>query len=121
MLQELTEAAARIGAEWNEHTEARTAYRNGHRGKTLTTRAGDLDPTLGSHRPLGNRAHLAPGVGPHICPGRIARVPHRRSRHPPRPRRSARDGPRRPPGRPRPASRSLPPLPGRPARHLPTS
>ncbi|MEU9446432.1 IS256 family transposase [Streptomyces sp. NPDC048304] len=45
MLQELieSEAAARIGAEWNEHTEARTAYRNGHRGKTLTTQAGDLD------------------------------------------------------------------------------
>ncbi|MEU9987828.1 transposase [Streptomyces sp. NPDC048045] len=46
MLQELieSEAAARIGAEWNEHTEARTAYRNGHRGETLTTQAGDLDP-----------------------------------------------------------------------------
>ncbi|MEV7691634.1 hypothetical protein AB0O61_37890 [Streptomyces bungoensis] len=31
MLQELieSEAAARIGAEWTEHTEARTAYRNG--------------------------------------------------------------------------------------------
>lgn len=45
MLQELieSEAAARIGAEWNEHTEVRTAYRNGHRGKTLTTQAGDLD------------------------------------------------------------------------------
>ncbi|WP_371666775.1 IS256 family transposase [Streptomyces sp. NBC_00289] len=45
MLQELieSEASARIGAEWNEHTEARTAYRNGHRGKTLTTQAGDLD------------------------------------------------------------------------------
>ncbi|MET8810199.1 IS256 family transposase [Streptomyces sp. NPDC004546] len=45
MLQELieSEAAARIGAEWNEHTEARTAYRNGHGGKTLTTQAGDLD------------------------------------------------------------------------------
>ncbi|MFF8943604.1 hypothetical protein ACF1A5_15320 [Streptomyces sp. NPDC014864] len=31
MLQELIEceAAARTGAEWNEHTKARTAYRNG--------------------------------------------------------------------------------------------
>ncbi|MFJ3714321.1 hypothetical protein [Streptomyces sp. NPDC090057] len=31
MLQELieSEAAARIGAEWTEHTEARTAYRKG--------------------------------------------------------------------------------------------
>ncbi|MFC5959666.1 transposase [Streptomyces pratens] len=45
MLQKLIEsgAAARIGAEGNEHTEARIAYRNGHHGKTLTTQAGDLD------------------------------------------------------------------------------
>jgi putative transposase len=44
MLQELieAEATARIGAEWNEHTDARTALRNGHRDKTLTTQAGDL-------------------------------------------------------------------------------
>ncbi|MFJ1652596.1 cytochrome P450 [Streptomyces sp. NPDC088337] len=26
------------------------------------------DPALGSHRPLGNRAHLAWGAGPHRCP-----------------------------------------------------
>ncbi|WP_406723951.1 cytochrome P450 [Streptomyces sp. GD-15H] len=26
------------------------------------------DPALGSHRPLGNRAHLAWGAGPHSCP-----------------------------------------------------
>jgi hypothetical protein len=45
MLQELieAEATARIGAEWNEHTDTRTALRNGHRDKTLTTQAGDLD------------------------------------------------------------------------------
>ncbi|WP_411143448.1 IS256 family transposase [Streptomyces sp. x-80] len=45
MLQELieAEATAKIGAEWNEHTETRTAYRSGHRDKTLTTQAGDLD------------------------------------------------------------------------------
>lgn len=45
MLQELieAEAAVHIGAEWNEHTASRTALRNGHRGKTLTTQAGDLD------------------------------------------------------------------------------
>ena len=44
MLQELieAEATARIGAEWNEHTDSRTALRNGHREKTLTTQAGDL-------------------------------------------------------------------------------
>lgn len=45
MLQELieAEATARIGAEWNEHTETRTAFRNGNRDKTLTTQAGDLE------------------------------------------------------------------------------
>ncbi|MFD5796599.1 transposase [Streptomyces diastatochromogenes] len=42
MLQELieAEAAVRIGAEWNEHTETRTALRNGQRDKTLRTQAG---------------------------------------------------------------------------------
>ncbi|MFJ9609686.1 IS256 family transposase [Kitasatospora sp. NPDC101176] len=45
LLQELieAEATARIGAEPGEHTEARTTWRNGHRGKTLTTQAGDLE------------------------------------------------------------------------------
>jgi putative transposase len=45
MLQELIEAelSGRIGAQWNEHTETRTGYRNGHRDKTLATQAGDLD------------------------------------------------------------------------------
>ncbi|WTG53946.1 IS256 family transposase [Actinacidiphila glaucinigra] len=45
MLQELIDAetAAKIGAEWNEHTDTRTNYRNGHRDKTLTTQAGDLE------------------------------------------------------------------------------
>ncbi|MGA5703043.1 IS256 family transposase [Peterkaempfera bronchialis] len=45
MLQELIEAetTARIGAEWNEHTDSRTAFRNGHRDKTLSTQAGDLE------------------------------------------------------------------------------
>lgn len=35
MLQELieAEATARISAEWNEHTETRTASRNRHRGR----------------------------------------------------------------------------------------
>lgn len=37
------EATAVIGAGWNEHSETRTALRNGHRDKTLTTQAGDLD------------------------------------------------------------------------------
>jgi transposase-like protein len=43
MLQELieAEATARIGADWNEHTEIRTAFRNGHRDKTLTTAGAD--------------------------------------------------------------------------------
>src|SRR5258708_21055220 len=45
MLQELIEAEATtvIGAEWNEHADTRTTWRNGHRDKTLTTQAGDLD------------------------------------------------------------------------------
>jgi len=45
ILQELieAEATARIGAEAGEHTEARTTWRNGHRDKTLTTQAGDLE------------------------------------------------------------------------------
>ncbi|WP_370076286.1 transposase [Streptacidiphilus sp. MAP12-16] len=44
MLQEPieAEATARIGAEWNEHTETRTAHRNGHRDKTLSTQAATL-------------------------------------------------------------------------------
>jgi putative transposase len=45
MLQELIEAEAtvRIGAGWNEYTDTRRALRNGHRDKTLSTQAGDLD------------------------------------------------------------------------------
>ncbi len=56
MLQGLigAEAAAEIGADWNEHAETRTALRNnGHRDKTLTTQAGDLElaiPKLRSWR-----------------------------------------------------------------------
>ncbi|MDF3293861.1 transposase, partial [Streptomyces silvisoli] len=44
-LQELieAEATAKIGAEWNEHTHARTNYRSGHRDKTFETQAGDLE------------------------------------------------------------------------------
>jgi putative transposase len=45
LLQELieAEATARIGAGPHERTETRSAQRNGHRPKTLTTAAGDLD------------------------------------------------------------------------------
>lgn len=45
LLQELIEAEAttKIGAEWGEHTDARTTWRNGHREKTMTTQAGDLE------------------------------------------------------------------------------
>ncbi|MFF2205865.1 hypothetical protein [Streptomyces sp. NPDC058145] len=132
MLQELIEsdAAARIGAEWTEHTEARIAYPAATCPKAASTKSppasaltkpefsGDLhagdasvrealdsvlhrdpplanfvmtyptrpvdiggfllpadqpvvishaacnnDPTLGSHRPLGNRAHFTWGAG----------------------------------------------------------
>jgi putative transposase len=40
-----------IGAAPREHSETRTAWRNGHREKLLTTQAGDLDlksPTVRS-------------------------------------------------------------------------
>jgi transposase-like protein len=45
LLQELieAEATARIGAEWGERTGTRTTWRNGHREKTVTTQAGDLE------------------------------------------------------------------------------
>jgi putative transposase len=45
LLQELIEAEAtvHIGAGPNERSETRTNQRNGHRPKTLTTAAGDLD------------------------------------------------------------------------------
>ena len=45
MLQELieAEATALIGAERHERTEARTVQRNGHRPRTLSTTAGDLE------------------------------------------------------------------------------
>ncbi|MFE7960539.1 transposase [Streptomyces sp. NPDC057413] len=39
LLQELIEAEAgvRFGAQWGEHPATRTAWRNGHREKTVTT------------------------------------------------------------------------------------
>jgi putative transposase len=45
LLQELIEAEAttKIGAEWGEHTGTRTTWRNGHREKTVTTQACDLE------------------------------------------------------------------------------
>ena len=45
VLQELieAEAAEQIGAQWGEHADTRTTYRNGHRDRTLTTQAGDLE------------------------------------------------------------------------------
>ncbi|WP_455908372.1 IS256 family transposase [Streptomyces goshikiensis] len=48
LLQELieAEATARIGAEWGERTESRTGWRNGHRDKTVTTQAGDLELSI---------------------------------------------------------------------------
>ncbi|MDH6710521.1 putative transposase [Kitasatospora sp. MAA19] len=52
LLQELieAEATARIGAEPGEHTDARTTWRNGHRDKTLTTQAGDLELAISKVR-----------------------------------------------------------------------
>lgn len=45
LLQELIEAEASVkfGAEWGEHTDTLTTWRNGHREKTVTTQAGNLE------------------------------------------------------------------------------
>ncbi|WP_238697205.1 transposase [Streptomyces sp. E2N166] len=56
LLQELIEAEAttKIGAEWGEHTDTRTTWRDGHREKTVTAQAGDLElalPKLRAGRP----------------------------------------------------------------------
>ncbi|MFI8856903.1 transposase [Streptomyces prasinus] len=42
------EATSRIGAEWGEHSDVRTAWRDGHREKTVTvtTRAGAPEPAI---------------------------------------------------------------------------
>jgi hypothetical protein len=66
MLQELIEAEATavIGAGWNEHADTRTAYRNGHRDKTLTTQAGDLNlaiPQAGDTIAAGGAEDSQPG------------------------------------------------------------
>ncbi len=69
VLQELIEAEAtqHIGAAWGEHAETRTAYRNGHRERTLTTQAGDLEPAIPKLRadllpqPPGTPAPRRPG------------------------------------------------------------
>ncbi|MEU1599208.1 transposase [Streptomyces sp. NPDC005708] len=59
MLQELSEAEAsvRIGVEWNEHTDSRTAFRNGHRDKTLSTQAGDLMRSTARRPSRSGRSH----------------------------------------------------------------
>src|SRR4051794_35673038 len=45
------ELTATIGAGPHERTDARTAQRNGHRPRTLTTTAGDLELRIGSFFP----------------------------------------------------------------------
>ncbi|UXY24326.1 transposase [Streptomyces cynarae] len=56
MLQELieAEATARIGAEWNEHTDTRTALRNGHRLTNGSDHA--IVATFGAVSRLSHRA-----------------------------------------------------------------
>ena len=63
------ELTAVIGAEPHERTDARTAQRNGHRPRTLSTTAGDLElriPKLrtGSFFPSPARAAPPGGPGP---------------------------------------------------------
>ncbi len=101
LLQELIEAEAttQIGAEWGEHTDARTTWRNGHREKTVTTRRPRQSPRL-RHRDIHER-----GLPDPRGPGRTARrLPDPPTGpHPlplPVPRRHLRQGPRRPPHRP---------------------
>ncbi|MEU2264469.1 transposase [Streptomyces sp. NPDC019645] len=56
LLQELIEAEAttKIGAEWGEHTDTRTTWRNGHREKTVTTQEYRLPRSSGvRERPRG--------------------------------------------------------------------
>jgi transposase-like protein len=88
MLQELieAEATARIGADWNEHTETRTALRNGHRDKTLSTQAGDLDLAIPKLRPgsffpalLERRRRIDQALYAVIIPRLAARADSRRS------------------------------------------
>jgi len=60
ILQELieAEATARIGAEPGEHADSRTTWRNGHRDRTLTTQAGDLDLAI----PKGRTGSFFPAL-----------------------------------------------------------
>lgn len=99
-LRELIEAEAttKIGAEWGEHTDTRTTRRNGHREKTVTTQAGDLElaiprlragsffpglpGALAADRPGPLRGDRG-GIGPRCVhpvgrrPGRSPRLRHR--------------------------------------------
>ena len=62
VLQELieAEAEAHIGAGRWERTEGRVAERNGHRHRTLSTKAGDLDVAIPKLHRLGiGRAEIA--------------------------------------------------------------
>ncbi len=72
MLQELieAEATARIGAQWNEHTEARTTFRNGHRDKTLTT-AGRRPGPGHPQAAVGQLLPRAAGAAPPHRPGPV--------------------------------------------------
>src|ERR1700754_217830 len=74
---ELTET---IGATPHERTDARTAQRNGHRTRTLSTTAGDLElripkPRTGSFFPSLSRAATAGGPG--VVRSRDGRLPAR--------------------------------------------
>nr|WP_312023989.1 transposase [Streptomyces sp. WAC 04229] len=85
LLQELIEAEAttKIGAEWGEHTDTRTTWRNGHREKTMTTQAGDLElaiPKLRAHRrrpglPQPTRRPPPGHRGPRRTPRRVDHLP----------------------------------------------
>lgn len=70
ILQQLIEAevTAVIGAERHERTESRTAQRNGHRPKLVSTAAGDVElaiPKLRRGELLPVAARTAPAIGDH--------------------------------------------------------
>ncbi|MFJ7269129.1 transposase [Streptomyces sp. NPDC099050] len=61
------EATTKIGAEWGEHTDTRTTWCNGHRGKTVTTQAGD--PELAIPKLRAGSFSLTPGTAAAHRPG----------------------------------------------------
>jgi putative transposase len=70
-----------IGAALHERTESRTALRNGHRTRTLSTTAGDLElriPKLRTGSFFPSLLEAAPPGGPGVVRGGDGGLPARR-------------------------------------------